>query len=40
MGLWVVYTFADFGWWLFRAASWLVGLIVRPDGPISQARPV
>ena len=30
MGQWVVYIFADFGWWLFKALRWLVGLIVHP----------
>ena len=29
IGLWVLYIFVDFGWWLFKAARWLVGLIVR-----------
>jgi hypothetical protein len=32
IGLWVLYVFVDLAWWLFRAARWLVGLIVRPIG--------
>jgi hypothetical protein len=29
IGLWALYIFVDFGWWLFKAARWLLGLIVR-----------
>jgi hypothetical protein len=29
IGLWTLYIFVDSGWWLFKAARWLLGLIVR-----------
>jgi hypothetical protein len=29
IGLWTLHIFVDSGWWLFKAARWLLGLTVR-----------